>query len=163
MSEFRGIRHQKKRAFLAAFSQLGHIGKAAATAGMCRDNHALWMKADPEYSAAFALAEEMAIERLEAEADRRAVEGVDRPVFYKGEECGTIKEYSDTLLIFRLNALRPEKYRQRYQVRAEVTHHDGDSELDAEIAGLMAELGRPQQGSPTMEDAGPPGADEATR
>ena len=33
----------------------------------------------------------MAVERLEAEADRRAVEGVLEPVFYQGEECGQVR------------------------------------------------------------------------
>jgi hypothetical protein len=56
------------------------------------------------------------VDTLEAEADRRAAEGTLRPVFYKGEQCGEIREYSDTLLIFRLKALRPEKYRERSNV-----------------------------------------------
>ena len=39
---------------------------------------------------------------LEAEARRRAVEGVRKPVFYQGVICGWVGEYSDTLLIFLL-------------------------------------------------------------
>jgi len=61
------------------------------------------------------------VERLENEADRRALQGVDEPVFFRGEQCGVIRRYSDTLLIFRLKALAPERYRER----REVTGKDG--------------------------------------
>jgi hypothetical protein len=47
---------------------------------------------------------------LEAEAVRRAVHGVDRPVFHRGAVCGHTTEYSDTLLIFMLKARKPEVY-----------------------------------------------------
>lgn len=47
---------------------------------------------------------------LEAEARRRAVDGVDEPVFYQGEECGSKKVYSDSLLKTMLAANLPEKY-----------------------------------------------------
>ena len=37
-------------------------------------------------------------EVLDAEIDRRAVEGIDKPIYYKGEKVDTVKEYSDNLL-----------------------------------------------------------------
>jgi hypothetical protein len=55
------------------------------------------------------------VEKLEAEADRRAVEGTAKPVYYKGERCGKIQEYSDALLMFRLKRLDPA-YRERHDV-----------------------------------------------
>jgi hypothetical protein len=62
------------------------------------------------------MAKEMAADRLEEEAWRRAVDGVDEPVgFYRGKPSAWVKRYSDTLLIFLLKALRPEKYRERYE------------------------------------------------
>jgi hypothetical protein len=50
---------------------------------------------------------------LEAEADRRAVKGNKKKVFYGGKEIGTTQDFSDTLLMFRLKALKPERYRDR--------------------------------------------------
>ena len=50
---------------------------------------------------------------LEEEAIRRAVDGVDRPVFFQGKIVGYTKEYSDTLLKFLLEAKRPAIYRAR--------------------------------------------------
>lgn len=41
---------------------------------------------------------------LETEAWRRAVDGTEKPVFYKGDECGRITEYSNTLLMFLIKA-----------------------------------------------------------
>lgn len=49
---------------------------------------------------------------LEQEAQRRAYRGIEEKVFHKGVECGTIRRYSDTLLIFLLKARKPEKYRE---------------------------------------------------
>ena len=51
---------------------------------------------------------------MELEARRRAVKGTDKPVFQRGEQVGTIREYSDTLLMFLLKANKPEKFRDNF-------------------------------------------------
>ena len=56
------------------------------------------------------------VERLEDEARRRALTGVDEPVFYQGDECGIITKYSDTLLIFLIKG-----HKKMYVDRHEVT------------------------------------------
>ena len=66
---------------------------------MARSNHYDWL-VDPEYAEAFRDAHQEACDSLRSEARRRAVEGVVKPVYYQGVECGGIREYSDTLLIF---------------------------------------------------------------
>jgi hypothetical protein len=48
---------------------------------------------------------------LEYEAQRRALHGTAKPVFHKGEQCGTVQQYSDGLLMFLLKARRPAVYR----------------------------------------------------
>ena len=103
----------KKRAFLAAYSETGNIRQAAKVAGIHRDTHYDWLNKDEEYRAAFEAAKLEASDRLEEEARRRAVEGVDDPVYYKGEQVGVIRRYSDTLLIFLLKGAMPEKYTDR--------------------------------------------------
>lgn len=109
------IRHRKKRAFLVAFAQCGNVAQAAELAGIHRTTHYDWLGSDPQYAAAFVEAEDEAADRLEQEARRRAVEGVrrEKSYYYKGERVGVDVEtdYSDTLLIFLLKGLRPEKYR----------------------------------------------------
>lgn len=115
-SAFSTIRHAKKRAFLAAYARLGTILAASEASNICRDNHALWMKKDPAYAEAFEAAKDMSIEMLEHEARRRAYQGVDDPVFYQGVEVAKVRKYSDTLLMFLLNGLRPERYKWRGEV-----------------------------------------------
>jgi len=52
----------------------------------------------------------------EDEADKRALEGVLKPQFHKGEICGYVREYSDQLLALQLKAGNPDKYADRKDV-----------------------------------------------
>jgi len=116
-------RRIKKEAFLTAFSECGIITLAAEAAGIARSTHYRWLEEDPDYPALFMAAAEQAGERLEQEARRRAVEGVEETVYYQGKPCGTVTKYSDTLLIFMLKGAKPEKYQER--IRNEITCSSG--------------------------------------
>lgn len=106
------ITQAKKDAFLAAFAECGNLSEAARIADITRRMHYHWMRDDEEYAHAYAEALEEAADRLESEARRRAVDGVDEPVgWFRGEAGGVIRRYSDTLLIFLLKGVRPHKYR----------------------------------------------------
>lgn len=108
----KSLRH-KKRAFLAAYSEVGNITQAAIVAGVSRQSHYDWLKEDADYPQAFRTAGEEAGERLEQEARRRAVTGIDKPIFQGGKQVGVVREYSDTLLIFLMKGNMPEKYKDR--------------------------------------------------
>ena len=99
--------------FFDALARGKPAGMAAVGAGYTRAFVSELRKADADFARRWSEADNLAIERMEAEADRRAVDGTDKPVFYQGERCGEIREYSDTLLVFRLKARRPEVYRER--------------------------------------------------
>ena len=111
------IARPKKEAFLAAYAKCGIITRAAELAKCGRRSHYVWMQEDPDYPERFHAANEEACDHLESEARRRAHEGTSKPVFYKGQVCGVVTEYSDTLMIFLLKAARPDKYRERMDVR----------------------------------------------
>ena len=113
-------REKLQAAFLTAFRASCTVTQAAKTAGVGRRTHYDWLKADTSYQAQFADLEEEVTETLEREAMRRASEGTLKPVFYQGKTCGTIREYSDTFLIFLLKARRPETYRERSDVNSTV-------------------------------------------
>jgi hypothetical protein len=66
---------------------------------------------DEAFRLAWEQADRIGTQALEAEAGRRAYHGTLKPVYYMGKECGQIREYSDTLLMFLLRARRPKKYR----------------------------------------------------
>jgi hypothetical protein len=102
--------------FLAAFAQCCRVCKAAEAVGLTVWAVERWQKTDLYgFVKRMEVAEQVYVEALEQEADRRGVEGIDKPVYYKGEKVDTIREYSDNLLMFRLKKLRPE-YRDNYQI-----------------------------------------------
>ena len=72
---------------------------------------------------------------------RRAIEGVDKPVFHNGKVVGSIREYSDTLLIFALKGSMPSKYRERIDITVDVASEVRRvaSELGLDEATVLAE------------------------
>lgn len=113
---------RQKRAFLDRFKVVGNITRVCREIKLNRRTVYLWQETDDTFAAEFRQAEIEATETLEAEAHRRAVEGLRRLKFDKGVavldpatgEPYTELEYSDTLLIFLLKARAPEKYREKY-------------------------------------------------
>ena len=62
---------------------------------------------------------------VESEAFKRAAFGVRKPAgWYKGKPGGYVREYSDILAIFLLKGLRPEKYRDRVEMKGALAHID---------------------------------------
>lgn len=150
---------KKKSAFLAAYAIRWRIGQAAVSAGVGRRTVYEWLEQDPDFKAAFDESRLSNVEAMEEEATRRAVQGVQRLKFHKGElvmipdPSGAMvpdmqakmvlkdgkwvlpmtpvmipyveHEFSDTLLMFRLNAEAPEKYRQNVK-----TEHSGKIGVD---------------------------------
>ncbi len=115
----------RKQAFLGALALVGVTTSACTHSGVPRATVYGWRAADAEFADAWDQALEDAWDRLEAEAHRRAVVGTLKPVFYKGEEVGVIREYSDQLLVELLRANRPRKFRANHKVE-----HSGTVALD---------------------------------
>lgn len=110
---------KRRETFLDVLAETANVSLAAQAAGIHRRTAYVWKDKNAQFAKAWAEAEEKAADTLEEEARRRAVEGVQEPVFYQGQEVGQVRRHSDTLLIFLLKARRPEKYRERHQ--AELT------------------------------------------
>lgn len=132
----------KRAKFLRAYASCGTITHAAEAAGVHRATHYEWLD-DPGYAVAFDQANAEAVERLEAEARRRAVDGCRRYKFHQGlpvlihcdksdpeafkvtNDAGKdawVKhyyelEYSDSLLLALLKARDPERFRERSEQR----------------------------------------------
>ena len=122
-TDFPEISNPKKRAYLSALVAAGgNKTTACKAAGISRRTPTSkpWND-DEEYQLAFADAEIMAADKLEEEAIRRAVDGVEEPVgWYKGVAGGTVTRYSDTLLIFLMKGNNPQKYAEFHK------HSGGD-------------------------------------
>lgn len=108
--------------FLAELKATANVSRSSDAIGINRRTAYDWRRQHPDFAAEWDEAIEVAVDDLETEARRRAYAGVDEPVFYKGEECGVIRKYSDKLLELLLKAHRPDKYRE--SVKFEVSSKD---------------------------------------
>lgn len=106
--------------FLEALKKCGVILYAAKAAGIHRKTAFYERRHNPEFKVEMAAAMDDAADVLEMECWRRAVHGVEKPVTVAGKAV-TVREYSDTLLIFLCKAVRPEKFRERFE-----HHHTGE-------------------------------------
>lgn len=106
----------KKDEFLRAYAGTGNVTAAVRVVGISRKTPYLWFKKDEAFREDFRFARREAIDSLESEARRRAVEGVEEQHFDKdGNLAFTVRKYSDTLLIFLLKGANPKKYNRPYR------------------------------------------------
>jgi hypothetical protein len=113
----------KKAAFLRAFAMRGIVLEGVTAASVSRQTVKYWRDADEWFEALYQAALEEAGDRVEAEAMRRAMDGVDVPVIYQGmptmtqdavtgeQRVLTTKQYSDPLLALLLKG-RKHEYRE---------------------------------------------------
>lgn len=104
---------KKEAAFLDALRDGQSVTAACIDAGVSRTTAYGWRDADDAFRTAWDEAVEEGTDRLEDEALRRARDGVNEPVYYKGRKVGDTRKYSDTLTIFLLKARRPDKFKER--------------------------------------------------
>lgn len=145
----------KKRAFLAALeANGGNRTGAAAAVGIERTLAYRWLKEDPEYAKAFEEALSHAADVLEDEVVRRAKAGILEPIYNRaGNLIGHKLRYSDSLLLARLAADRPDRWRSR--VSAELTGKDGAPLETKPVlpAWLLNQLKPPPTGDTTPSPA----------
>jgi hypothetical protein len=134
---------EKRQKFLLALVETGgNVSLSCDLAGLKRRSAYDWRRDDAEFAAEWDEAVNRGLDALEAEARRRAYEGVDEPVFYKGVVCGHIRRYSDSLIMFMLKAYRPQ-FRDRVTIDVNA--------VDAEIERRLAELAAGSQTASTGE------------
>lgn len=113
-------RNPKDR-FLIILAQTGNVTLASKAAGLERRHVEILRRDDHLFSAAFDDALEEAADLLEAEAWRRAVEGITQPIMKAGRpviDPGSGRplmatKYNDALLMLLLRAARPQKFNSR--------------------------------------------------
>ena len=107
--------------FLKSMAQGWSVSKSAWTAGIDSRSAYRWkadslasLRDDGTYADDFCVRWEAAYEDgvdvLEDAAHRRAVHGVEKPVYQGGVMVGTVTEYSDTLLGLALRGKKPVRY-----------------------------------------------------
>lgn len=124
MSDERTTRTPEKEGkFLDALRSFPNVSSACRKARIARRTVYQWREADAVFAVAWddALAE--GVDALESEALRRAQKGTLEPVFYQGEKVGSVRRYSDTLIIFLLKAHNPSRFTE--MKKTELTGADG--------------------------------------
>ena len=132
-----------KPAFIEVLRTTGNVTLAAQHAGQSRNQVHDVRQRSKRFAAQWDNALEEATDLLEAEARRRAFTGIDEPVFYKGKVVGSTKKYSGPLLMFLLEAHRPQKFRDGGKVEqpgATDVDVDRDREKRIERLDRMAAL-----------------------
>jgi hypothetical protein len=146
----------RQERFLEALADTDSVASAVAIAGTSRTRIYELRKADPAFASAWQDAEEIAANRLEDEARRRAVEGVSEPLVSAGklvrDDNGQpimVTRYSDTLLLALLKARRLRSVRfQLPALRSETDAARAIASITAAVAageitpGKAAEVGR---------------------
>ncbi|SRR6266567_6808121 len=115
-------RIQAQATFLAIYEKTANVLTAAESTGIDRTLIYYWLEHDEQFLLAYGLADKAANAHIEAEIRRRAMEGLEKPLVsmgrlvYEGKGKArkkvTIREYSDTLLIFYAKKKMPE-YRDK--------------------------------------------------
>ncbi len=105
---------ESKEIVLAMLANGATYAAAAGAIGAHRRTIIKWPDRDEEFAQRWRNAVEERADKLEDEAIRRACDGVERPVFYRGKIVGYTREYSDSLLKFLLEVKRPKIYRARH-------------------------------------------------
>jgi hypothetical protein len=103
--------------FLEAFEETLMVSEACRKLGIHRSTAYAERQRNEEFAVAWHDVEERVTERLEAEAYRRAHDGVVKPVVSAGKHVTDERVFSDSLLQFLLKGRRPERYRERMDVQ----------------------------------------------
>ena len=133
----------RKKRFLETFSECANVTEACRLTDIHPSLVYVWRKRDRAFAKDWAVAVERGTDALEDEAVRRALDGCLEPVFYKGVQCGTVRKFSDSLLMFLLRARRPERFRERV---------NRQPEADPSLMSVLAAIDGTTRGLPSARD-----------
>ncbi len=125
-------RLEAQSAFLEAYEKTANILRAAEQAEISREIVYYWLEHDEQFLMVFNLADKAANAHIEAEIRRRAIEGWEEPLVSAGKRLGTVRKYSDTLLIFYAKRRMPE-YRDK---QPDITINNVTQERNAVYANM---------------------------
>lgn len=103
---------QKQIAFIEALAETACVETACRRVGVTRQSAYRLRRREcgAPFRAAWDNALDHALHQLEEAALARALHGVPRPIFYKGEQVGEWREYDERLTMFLLRARRPQRF-----------------------------------------------------
>lgn len=110
---------ERRDAFLANLAACGNVTAAADAIGVTRVAVYKLKERDADFDEAWSLALDRYAAALEAELHMRVFDGLQRPVFQRGELVGHETVKSDRLLEIALRAHAPERYSERVAAKLE--------------------------------------------
>jgi hypothetical protein len=154
--------------FLKALARVGTVTKACRYAKVNPTTAFRMRQADPRFDQAWIEAERRFTDRAERELFRRAIDGVEEPIYQGGKLVGTKLVYSDSLLLAVVKARKPDLYRDRSTVEHALAGPVVDAQrqrailADPEAARLACELDArlAQRTLPAPTDEKPPGSQD---
>jgi hypothetical protein len=111
--------------FLDEMRASANLSRACDKAGVTRQQAFDLRATDSEFLAAWDEAEAGAFDDLEEEVLRRARDGVDKPVYFGGKVCGSVRSYNDALALEILK-LRRERLNVRREDASASPGEDGE-------------------------------------
>lgn len=106
------VKKDWREVFIRKLSKSPNVTAACRAAKISRQTVYRVRKEEPEFEEQWNDALAQSLDDAEGEMYRRAVKGTLKPIYQGGERVGTVREYSDTLLIFMLKSHRPDIYRE---------------------------------------------------
>lgn len=125
-----------QRKFLASFAKQANVRLAAKAAKVARNTIYEWLEKDEAFSFLYHQAKEDAKDIVREEIYRRAHDGWDEDVYQLGKLAGTVRKYSDTLLIFHAKALMPEYRDKQPDITVNVDVNGAKESLKAKLAAF---------------------------
>ena len=98
--------------FIEALAASKCVDEACRVVGMS-DTSAYELRNRPcgaAFARAWDLALDLKLDRVEQAAVERSINGVVRPIFYKGEQVGEYRHFDERLTMFLLRSRRPHRY-----------------------------------------------------
>ena len=96
------ITKRQRSIFLDILGHTGNVSAATRAANISRKMAYSLKLSDPAFAEEWQLALEDAMDDLEAALRNRAINGVEKPIYYAGKECGRQRNYSDTVGMYIL-------------------------------------------------------------
>jgi hypothetical protein len=101
--------------FLEHYARTANVGESCRVAGVSRQSVYRWLEDDEPFRLAYNQSRQESDDAIRSEIYRRAIEGVPEPVFHQGRRVGSVRKFSDVLLIF-LAKSRMSEFRDKQTV-----------------------------------------------
>ncbi|MBX9858884.1 MAG: hypothetical protein K2Y20_04745 [Sphingomonas sp.] len=128
----------RRTKFLKKLAQTANVSLSARHAGISKSALYKYRQKTASFAAAWDDALGEALDALEQAVIERAQHGVEKPVFFGGNQIGTVRNYSDALAMFMLKAKRPEVYAR---LSEELPNQDRDAAARTEVLRRIERLG----------------------